>query len=623
MKTRPTFKPALLAMSILFGALDLGSAQTNVEPIRYIVSFPAAQNHYIEVEATYPTSGRSAVEIMMAVWTPGSYLIREYQRHVEALRVEGPNEGLTAVKTRKNRWKIETGGAAEIKVRYSVYCREMTVRNNWVEADFAMLNGAPTFITLVDGLERPHDIELRLPDSWERSVTGLPDHPDGKPNHYLAPDFDIVVDSPIVAGNPAVYEFEVGGVAHYLVNLGEGGIWDGPRSASDTKKIVEAAYDLWKVIPYEKYVFLNMITEAGGGLEHLNSTLLMTSRWRSRTEKDYRRWLGLVCHEFFHAWNVKRLRPKALGPFDYENENYTRSLWVAEGLTSYYDDLLLKRSGLYTQKQYLEALGRQIESLQTTPGRLVHPVEMSSYDAWIKGYRRDENSVNTSISYYTKGAVIGFLLDAKIRELTSDRKSLDDVMLAAYDSYSGESGFTPEEFRAIASELAGADLSEWFRQVLETTQELSYDQALAYYGLKFQEPDTEKKTLEGASAKETKEAGDDEESKAWLGLVTRVQNGRLLVAQVHRETPAYEQGFNVGDEILAIDDYRVAAERWKDRLTRYRPEDRASILVARREKLRRIDVVFGSQPPKVWKLEVDSEATEEQKARFERWLRAK
>ncbi len=620
MKIRSAYKLAVLAMSILFTAPILGFAQNDVEPIRYVLSFPAAQNHYLEVEGTYPTAGRPAVELMMAVWTPGSYLVREYQRHVEELRAEGPKGELVAVKTRKNRWKIETGGAAEVKVRYRIYCREMTVRNNWVEADFAMLNGAPTFITLVNGLERPHDIELRLPDTWERSVTGLPDHPDGRPNHYLAPDFDIVVDSPIVAGNPAVYEFEVGGVPHYLVNLGEGGIWDGPRSATDTKRIVEAAYDLWKVIPYQKYVFFNMINEAGGGLEHLNSTLLMTSRWRSRTEKDYRRWLGLVCHEFFHAWNVKRLRPKALGPFDYENENYTRSLWVAEGLTSYYDDLLLKRSGLYTQKQYLEALGQQIESLQTTPGRLVHPVEMSSYDAWIKSYRRDENSVNTTISYYTKGAVIGFLLDAKIRELTSDRKNLDDVMLAAYESYSGKSGFTPEEFRAIVSELAGADLSAWFRHALETTEELSYDEALAYYGLKFKDPEAEKGDDEEQDPSEPNDQED--ESKAWLGLATRNQDGRLLVTEVRRETPAYEHGFNVGDEILAIDDYRVAADQWKDRLTRYRPADSASILIARREKLRRIDVVFGSEPPKVWKLEVDSEATEEQKARFQRWIGA-
>jgi predicted metalloprotease with PDZ domain len=587
------------------------SAQSQKEPIRYKLSFPHAQNHYIEVEAIYPTGGKPSLELMMAVWSPGSYLVREYQRHVEDLRATAEGKSLKAEKTRKNRWAIATGGSSTVTVTYRIYCREMGVRTNFVERDFAILNGGPTFITIVDELDRPHDIELQLPPNWEQSITGLPNHPDGRPNHYRAPGFDIVVDSPIVAGNPAVYEFEVGGVPHFLVNLGEGDIWDGPRSAADTQKIVQAAYDFWKVIPYKKYVFLNMIVESGGGLEHLNSTLLMTSRWRSRTEKDYRRWLGLVCHEFFHAWNVKKLRPVELGPFDYENENYSKSLWIAEGLTSYYDDLLLKRAKFLDQKQYFEALGRQIGSLQTTPGRLVHPVEMSSYDAWIKGYRRDENSINTSISYYTKGAVIGFLLDAKIRKATNGAKSLDDVMRLAYQRYSGQKGFTRKEFRTTASEIAGMDLSPWFRRVLETTEELDYTEALDYFGLRFKDE---------SESKEKEEGTEDKEPAAWLGFRTEDRDGRLIITQVRRETPAYEHGFNVGDEILAIDDYRVTAGKLEDRLTRYRPQDQASILIARREKLLRIEVAFGKKPPEQWKIEAHPDATAEQKARLTNWL---
>ncbi len=604
--------PLVFALALTLSLVGSTSAQGQEAPIRYKLSFPHAQNHYVEVEAVYPTGGKPSIELMMAVWSPGSYLVREYQRQVEDLRVEGQGGFRAASKTRKNRWVVQTGGGSEVAVRYRVYCREMGVRTNFVERDFAILNGGPTFITMVDELDRPHDIELQLPQNWERSVTGLQSHPDGRPNHYRAADFDIVVDSPIAAGNPAVYEFDVAGVPHYLANLGEGDIWDGPRSAADTKKIVEAAYNFWKVMPYRKYVFLNMIVESGGGLEHLNSTLLMTSRWRSRTEKDYRRWLGLVCHEFFHAWNVKKLRPVELGPFDYENENYTKSLWVAEGLTSYYDDLLLKRAELLDQKQYFEALGRQIDSLQTTPGRLVHPVEMSSYDAWIKGYRRDENSINTSISYYTKGAVIGFLLDAKIRKATNGLKSLDDVMRLTYERFSGEKGFTPEEFRGAASEIAGADLSEWFRRALETTEELDYTEALDYFGLRFKDDDDNKNE---------KDEGENKEPEAWLGLQTEDRDGRLVVTQVRRQTPGYEYGFNVGDEILAIDDYRVNPTGLEDRLTRYRPRDKASILIARREKLIRIDLEFGEKPPELWKIEAHPDATEEQKARLGEWLK--
>jgi predicted metalloprotease with PDZ domain len=279
-------------------------------------------------------------------------------------------------------------------------------------------------------------------------------------------------------------------------------------------------------------------------------------------------------------------------------------------LTSYYDDLLLKHAEFLDQKQYFEALSRQIGSLQTTPGRLVHPVEMSSYDAWIKGYRRDENSINTSISYYTKGAVIGFLLDAKVRKATKDERSLDDVMRLAYERYSGQKGFTRSEFRATASEVAGMDLSQWFRRVLETTEELDYTEALEYFGLRFEDD----------SEKEKEESEEDKEPAAWLGFRTEDREGRLIITQVRRDTPAYEYGFNVGDEILAIDDYRVTAGKLEDRLTRYRPKDQASVLIARREKLLRIEVDFGEKPLEKWKIETDPDATAEQKARLENWL---
>ena len=231
-----------------------------------------------------------------------------------------------------------------------------------------------------------------------------------------------------------------------------------PASARDVEAIVRAQKNFWGFLPYEKYVFFNLLTESGGGLEHKNSTVLMSSRWATRTRSSYLGWLNLVSHEFFHTWNVKRLRPVELGPFDYENEVYTPSLWVAEGITSYYDRLLVRRAGLCTVEEYLagdppspgsdaEKSTNDIERLQTTPGRLVQPLESSSFEAWIKFYRRDENTPNTGISYYVKGAVVAFLLDAKIRRATAGKKSLDDVMRLAYERYSGPRGFTAAQFR--------------------------------------------------------------------------------------------------------------------------------------------------------------------------------
>ena len=591
----------------------------SAEPIRYSLRFPAPHTHYVEVEARVPVRGSSEVEMMMAVWTPGSYLVREYSRHLEEISATGSGgKALKLSKVRKNRWRIETGGANEITVAYRVYARTMSVQGNWVDRSFALLNGAATFLTLAGAESRPHDVSLLLPPGWQATMTGLPEAADHRPHHYLAADFDTLVDSPIYAGSPSIYEFQVDGVPHYLVNEGEGSLWDGPRSARDVESIVRVQKEFWGALPYEKYVFFNVLTETGGGLEHKNSTVLMTSRWATRTRSGYLSWLNLVSHEYFHTWNVKRLRPIELGPFDYENEVYTPSLWVAEGITSYYDRLMVRLAGLCTVDEYLagdpptagsdsDKTTNDIERLQTTPGRLVQPLEASSVDAWIKFYRRDENTPNTGISYYVKGAVVAFLLDAKIRRASHGEKSLDDVMRQAYSRYSGPQGFTSEQFRSIAQKVAGIDLSSWFHQVLETTEELDYAEALDWFGLRF-------------TKEEKKNRAAGKPPRAWLGLVTKNEEGRLIVNQVKRGTPGYDAGFNVGDEILAIGDDRVHADQWSRRMECFSPGEKVSILISRRDRLQRLDAEFGQEPPRQWGLEVDPGATEAQKARLKAWI---
>jgi len=604
----------LLAVLLLLVAST--SASLAAEPVRYTLRFPAPQTHYVEVEADVPTGGGPDFELMLPVWAPGSYLVREYARHVEAVAARTPDgRALPVAKSRKNRWRVGSGGEARVIVAYRVYGREMGVQTNWVDQFFALINGAATFLTPVDGGPRPHEVALTLPAGWPRSFCGLPAAPGGPPHRYVAADYDALVDSPIYAGDPAVYEFVVDGRPHHLVIEGEGGVWDGPRAARDVEAIVRAQRAFWGALPYDRYIFFNLLTETGGGLEHRNSTVLMASRWATRRRPDYLGWLRLVSHEFFHTWNVKRLRPVELGPFDYEAEVVTRSLWVAEGLTSYYGDLLVRRAGLCTAEEYLagdvpQAPGEgdkpkaDVERLQETPGRSVQPLESASADAWIKHYRRDENSANTAVSYYTKGAVVGFLLDAEVRRATGGARSLDDVMRLAYGRHSGERGYTPSQFRSAASEVAGTDLSGFFRRALETTEELDYGEALRWYGLRF--------------------AADEDEGKrppkAWLGLETKADGGRLMVSVVKRGTPAYESGFNVGDEVLAVGEDRVLADQWPRRMEQYRPDERATVLVARRGRLLRLATVFGREPVPKWKLQPDPAAGEEQKARRRAWL---
>jgi predicted metalloprotease with PDZ domain len=562
------------------------------------------------VEAILPSDGHAQIEVFMPVWTPGSYLVREYARNVEGISAKaGTGQSLVVTKRVKNRWTIQAEGASEVHLIYSIYCREMSVRTNWVEESFALLNGAPTFITLVGGLKRPHEVQLVLPAAWKTTLTGLAAAPDGGPHRYIAPDYDTLVDSPIVAGNPVVHKFDVDGIPHYLVNQGEDSTWDGKRAAADVAKIVQHYRQMWGSLPYDKYVFLNLITESGGGLEHRNSVCMMTNRWATRTRRAYLGWLGLVSHEYFHVWNIKRLRPVELGPFDYDNENPTKSLWVAEGITDYYAPLALRRAGLSSQQEFLTGAGENgtgglsgvINTLQTTPGRLAQSAEQASFDAWIKLYRPDENSVNTTISYYTKGAVVGWLLDARIRKCTNGAKTLDDLMRRAFERYSGDRGYTPAQFKRAAEEVADAPLQEFFRHTVESVEELDYSEALDWFGLRFKQP--------ASGAK-----------KAWLGADTKVDSGRLLISRIPRGTPAFSAGLNVDDEILAIGDYRVRAEQFAAHLENYHAGDKVSVLVARREKLTRINVVLGEEPPKIWQLEVRPDASNTQKQNLAAWL---
>ena len=651
-------KTWFLILAVLLTAL-LPSAHGAEMPdaISYTLRFPAPETHYVEVEAHFPTGGRPEIELMMPVWTPGSYVVREFSRNVEALSATAGNpagaagaaDGLAFQKTAKNRWRIETGGAPLVTVRYRVYCHEISVRTNFVDQSFALVNGAATFLTPVGLGALPHEVKVVPPPGWKQVVTPLPavsgvSGARAGAHTFRAADYDTLVDSPIYLGNAEVREMEVAGKQHLLVSEGGEGAWNGAKAAAGLEKLIAEEIAFWGFAPYPRYVFFNLLTEEGGGLEHKDSTVLMSSRFRARTRDGLIDWLGLAGHEMFHAWNVKRLRPVELDHFDYEHEVYTESLWVAEGLTSYYDDLLIARAGLMRRDDYWKRLSKQIDGLETSPGRLVQPLSAASFDAWIKYYRRDENFTNSAVSYYTKGAVVGFLLDAEIRRATGGMKSLDDAMRLAYQRYGGERGYTPAELRKTFEEVAGTDLGPFWTAAVDSAGDLDYQRALDWFGLRFGEYKDEKDEggaggPRGATAATPTTAagpapagplappGKDiaeeipKELVADLGIDTEVEKGRLMVTVVRRGTAGYQAGINAGDEILAIDDYRVPPEGFRDRLKAYRPGDQATLLVARRERLTHLPVTFGEKPPRKWKLEPDPKASPAQKQHLADWLR--
>ena len=591
------------------------------DSVNYTLRFPRPEAHLIEVTGTLPVN-TPQVELYMAVWTPGSYQLKEYARNVEGFEaLDEQGHALPSHKSSKNRWLVEAGAAKALTVRYRVYAFDSSVQGNYVDAGFAMLNGGAIFMTIAGLEQRPYDVTLELPSTWSKSVTPLK----RTASHaYAAQGFDELLDSPIYAGKAAVHEFEVQGRKHFLVNEGEGPMWDGEASAKDVKKLVTEYERMMGGLPYDQYVFFNMLIETGGGLEHKNATWMNSSKWayannlfpppsdddedapeRGRRRPNRSGWLGLVSHEYFHAWNVKRMRPVELGPFDYQRENYTRSLWLAEGVTSYYGPLAMGRAKLATREQYLQMLSGSIRELQTTPGRLVKPLEENSFDAWIKLYHQDENTVNTAISYYTKGEVVGFVLDARIRKATAGEKSLDDVLRLLYKRYSGEHGYSPEQFRATVSEVAGTDLSGWLRDALETTQELDYREALDWFGLRFKAP----KLKPGAAP------------PLQTGIRVKSEEGRLLVSGVLRGTPGDAAGVNVGDELIAVNGFRLSAAQWPHMLDAFHPGESVKLLVAHRDAIQELAFIVTHENPPTWQLEVRPDATDEQKSHLAAWLR--
>jgi predicted metalloprotease with PDZ domain len=488
-------------------------------PVVYTVKFPEPAAHYALVEADFPTGKQDAVELMMPVWTPGFYRVADYAGQVQSLAARAPDGAELAVeKVTKNRWRIQTGGAATVRVSYKLLCKGRSVTGNWVGDDLLVLNGGSALITPADRAKRPHEVRLELPPTWKRSMTGLDPAPDGKPHHYRAADYDTLVDSPILAGNLAVTEFDVAGSKHFVVAGGETAQWDGERAAADLRKVVRENRRLWGTLPFPKYVFLFVVREkggGGGGLEHANSALMFSGATAARGKGTANlTWLMFVSHEYFHAFNVKRLRPVELGPFDYEKPPRTTGLWEAEGLTTYYGDLLVRRAGLCDMDGYLARLSGHIGRLQKTPGRLVQTLDQASHDVWTSGMSGIGGGAKT-ISYYVKGPVVGFLLDAKIRRATGGAKSLDDVMRLAYRRYGGEKGFTADQFRQAAEEVAGADLKEPFRKWLATTEELDYTEALEWFGLRFAPGEGEKKTWR-LEALPDATAAQRERLRAWL-----------------------------------------------------------------------------------------------------------
>jgi predicted metalloprotease with PDZ domain len=406
-------------------------------------------------------------------------------------------------------------------------------------------------------------------------------------------------------------------VPHEVVIWGAGN-FEKKQLLADLQAIVETEAKLFGGLPFERYLFIILLSDKGrGGLEHKASTTLLYPRFGFRPKKSYEEFLTLAAHEYFHLWNVKRIKPRSLVPFDYGRENYTSLLWAMEGFTSYYDTLLTLRAGLLSGTRYLERQGENLTSLGQTPGRLVQSLDDASLCAWIKYYRPDENSPNSSVSYYLKGEVVALLLDLEIRARTGDARSLDDVMRLLWTRYGDEKGVPEEGIEAAASEVAGVSLSGFFAKSVHAPGELDFT-PLSHVGLELR-----RRTKESGSDKGGTPGGKDKEPSAargYLGAVTKAQGERTFIAHVLEGSPAQEAGLHADDELLALEGFRVEGDKLSARVEELAPGSRVSLTVFRREALRTLTATLIAKPQDTLFLARRSDATAAQKRAFQSWL---
>jgi predicted metalloprotease with PDZ domain len=572
--------------------------------MRYHLSCPEPATHLFHLALEVERPGE-ALELGLPVWTPGSYLVREFARHLEAVTAaDDAGRPLAVERLDKQRWRVASGGAAAVTVRWRVYANELTVRTSHLDATHGFVSPAGVFLS-VKGRERePHRVVVAPPTGWQ-VATALA----GGPTEFTADDYDELVDSPLELGTHRLVRFEALGVPHELAVWGRGNA-DLGRLAADLTTIVEAVGRFWGGLPYRRYLFILHLTGKGrGGLEHMGSTAVLYPRLGFSDPEAYGDALSLLIHEFFHAWNVKRLRPAALMPYRYEGEQYTRLLWWFEGATSYYEQLLLCRAGLLPARRYLRSLGRLLTQLARTPGAGKLTVEEASRLAWVKLYRPDENSANSGVSYYLKGELVALALDLALRRAGHD---LDGVTREAYARWSA-TGLPEDGIEQLAAERLGVEPARaLFDGTVRGFGLPSLD--LAVIGLRLR-----RRVGQGNDDKGGTPGKGEERPAGWMGAEF---GGGLTIKSVREGSPAWQAGLTADDELLAEGGFRLDGKGLQLRLEEQGPSGRLRLTLFRRDELLEVEVALDEPPEDALWLELLPEATPAQRAAFTAWCGA-
>lgn len=607
---------AFVALLLMIAAPAFG-AEPRVE---YVVDLSRTASQLVSVEMILRDTDAGEVELVMPTWRPGRYGILDQAGTVRRFdAVDDAGNTLEWEKARKNAWVVRSEGGT-VRARYEIYANSISDRTRYADDTHAFLSGSAVFMWNPPRRGEASVVRLEgAPSEWT-VATGL--EPVGDDPRVLAsPDYDVLVDSPIQIGELETTSFEYEGKPHEIAIWGRGD-WDMDALERDFEMIVRDQHEVFGELPYERYVFLLHVAPGlGGGTEHLNSTIMQTRPSTFESESAYQGFLGLVSHEFFHTWNVKQLRPSGIHPYDYEKENYTKLLWVAEGTTSYYDDLSLVRTGLIDTDEYFKRIGGAITSLRRTPGRKLQSLEESSFDCWIKFSRRTPDSGNTTVNFYSKGALVSLMLDLELRKRTDANVTLDDVMQALYKLYPLQGpGFTPEDVINTCGMLSGEDFTGFFDAYVSGVDELEFEPLLEWAGVElYFKHDKEPWSL---SADESDEGEEDEAfTRIDLGLSLTSRGGNVFVRSVREGGASFDSGIIVDDELIAINGQRVSSTDVKKLIEHVTPGETLVITTSRRGSVIDREIIARSIPAGSWKLRRLKDATLEQRANYEHWLR--
>lgn len=594
--------------AIFLLAITSASAQRPEGTMAFTVSMEQPSTHLYHVIFRCKGLKGAEQDFKMPVWSPGYYGIFDFAKNVQNFHAEdGTGNALRWEKASANDWRVQTRNVLAVTVDYDVLATSSFVANPYLGEDRAFIVGTGVFMYVAGQIAHPVTVEIKLNANGKSIATGLdPVSPDN-PDILSAPNFDVLYDSPILMGNlESLPPFTIKGIPHYFIGFKLGNNFDREQFTRDLKATIEQGIAVIGEIPYTHYTFL-AYGPGQGGIEHLNSAMVpFTGNPALDTRAGKIRELSFLAHEYFHNYNVKRIRPIALGPFDYDRANLTNMLWVSEGFTVYYEYLMVARAGFMNQEELLDSFRRDIAAYENDTGHLFQSATQSSWESWSQGPfgGRGRGGISKTISYYNKGPALGLLLDFAIRHETKNQKSLDTVMQTLYQKYYKQlkRGWTDEEFRAVCENVAGVLLREIF-DYASTTMDVDYNKYLGYAGLELEKP--------------------SELPSAYLGAIVEDVNGKTVITAVEGDSPAQQAKLAKNDEIKAMDGARVDAAGLNAAIAAGKPGDKLKLAVARGGRDIEVEVTLGHKMQRSFRIIPIANPDELQSAILKDWARAR